>query len=265
MTKDLTLLQKAGVFALLCVGVLAISIIWFLGKSISQGEMRTFAVAGTGEVEVVATKATINADFVGEGNNPEAASNLLSEQSAKVFAELEDAGVKKADIKTQSVTSNPKYDYCYNYAANKIPEYCRTNPSEAKIVGYIATQNFSISINENQPLVEKILGLLPSLGARNMNGPNWEVDNKKAIQEAREKAVEEARMKAEGIAKSLGMDLGDAIYYSEDQGGGGYPVPMMYNTMSAKDSRMEMAAVSIPVSQGTDKVTVNVNITYELE
>lgn len=265
MNKDITLLQKAGVFALVCVGILSLTGVYSLYKSTSNQNMKTFAVQGTGDVEVTPTKATIMADFYGEGQTSEEAKKALTDQTVKVFAELEKLGVKKEKIKTQNVSANPKYEYCYSYPMNSYPAWCKNNPSQNRVVGHEAFQNFTITINDDKEMVEKVLGLFPSLGARNMNGPNWEVDNKQAVQQAREKAVEEARVKAEGIAKSLGMRLGEPVYYSEDQGGGGYPVPMMYNTMSARsDMKMEAAGI-VPVAQGTDKVTVNVNITYELK
>jgi uncharacterized protein YggE len=266
--NELSLLQKAGVFALVCGGLLALSGVWFMYKSFSEQDTRTFAVAGKGEVEVVATKATINADFVGEGTTAEEASKKLTDASKKAFSELEKIGVKEGDIKTNNVSSNPKYEYCYSYAAGSYPAWCKNNPNQNRISGYEAMQNFEVKVTDNKELVEKLLGLFPELGARNMNGPNWEVDNKVAIQQAREAAVKEAREKAEGIAKSLGMRLGDVQYYSEDQGGGAYPMPVMYGkgaaVMSARSEMAPAMDMSVPVSQGTDKVIVNVNITYEL-
>jgi uncharacterized protein len=270
MKNETTLLQKAGIFTLLTFGVLALATVWFMYKNSSKLNYRTFNVQGKGEVEVKATKATISADIVGESKSVkdggEAVKNL-SEISTKVFAELAKAGVKIEDIKTQNVSTNPKYDYCYNYTNTKIaiPDYCRTNPNEQKIIGYTSTQNLTVTVKDNKALVEKLLGLLPELGAKNTNGPAWEVDNKVAVQEAREKAVKEAREKAEGIAKSLGMSLGDIQSYIENQGGGNYPQPYMMKTMSARAEMDQVANVSVPVSEGTDKVTVNVDITYELK
>lgn len=263
--NELSLLQKAGVFTLLCLGLLALTGVWFMYKSFAHQDVKTFSVQGKGEVDVQATKATINADFVGEGNTAEAATEKLSIASTKVFSELEKIGVKKENIKTQSVSTNPKYDYCYNYTKINMPDYCRVNPNEGKIVGFTAAQNFEVKVTNNKELVEKLLGLFPTLGARSTNGPMWEVDNKQATQQARELAVKEAKEKAQGIAKSLGMRLGEVQYYNEDQGGG---YPIMYGKASVMNARAEMAPqamdMAVPVSQGTDKVIVNVNITYEL-
>lgn len=266
MNKEVQLLQRAGVFALACVGVLALTGVYYLYSSVSQGEMRTFNVQGKGEVEARANKATISSDFVAEATQPGDASAKLSELSKTAFAELEKAGVKKEDIKTASVSTNPKYDYCYNYSKTSMPGYCIQNPNEPKIVGYTSSQNFTITIKDNTSMVEKLLGLLPTLGARNTYGPSWEVDSDEAIAEARKLAVEEAKAKAQSIADSLGMKLGEVQYYSENNGGG-YPVPMMYNaTKAIGGARLEAQdAASIPVSEGLDKVTVNVDITYKLK
>lgn len=217
MNQETTLLQKAGVFALVCVGVLALSGVWYMYKAFSHQDTRTFTVQGKGEEEVTPNKATINADFVGEGKTADEATTKLKEMSEKVFTELEKAGVKEGDIKTQNFSTNPKYEYCYNFTAGNYPVWCKGNPSQNRIVGYEATENFSVTVKDNKEMVEKLLGLFPSLGARNTNGPSWEVDNKDATQKAREKAVKEAREKAEGIAKSLGIAWVIRCEHKQDQ------------------------------------------------
>ncbi len=267
---EINIVQKAGVFALACVGILALAAVWFMYKTFSHQDVKTFTVQGKGEVEVKATKATIVANFMTETKdvkNAKVAVDEMSVLSKKVFAELESAGVKEEDIKTGQFSQSEKYDYCYNYTNQRIalPEYCKQNPNEPKIIGYNVTQNFTVTVNDNKELVEKLLGLLPSMGSKNLQGPNWEVDNKKAIQEARVLAVKEAKEKAQGIAAAIGKSLGDVQYYSENQGGGGNPI--FYGKDMVMSARAEMApmAVSVPVSEGTDKVVVNVDITYELE
>jgi hypothetical protein len=270
MNNNITILQKAGVFALVCAGVLALSAVWFMYKNISDQDVKTFTVQGKGEVEVKATKATIVANFMTETKDPKNAKLAIEEMSAlskKVFSELETAGVKKEDIKTGQFSQNEKYDYCYNYTNQRIalPEYCQKNPNEPKIIGYTVTQNFTVTVEDNKELVEKLLGLLPSLGSKNLQGPNWEVDNKKAIQEARELAVKEAKEKATGIANAIGKSLGDVTYYSENQGGGGNPVFFGKDMLMSARAEVAPAYSPVSVSEGTDKVTVNVDITYELE
>jgi uncharacterized protein YggE len=148
-------------------------------------DCKSFSILGKGEVEVKATKATISADMVADSKETKDGGEsvkMLTEMTTKVFAELEKLGVKKDDIKTQNVSTNPKYDYCYNYVNQRynLPEYCKNNPNDPKIIGYTSTQSITVKIDDNKELVEKVLGLLPTLGIRNMNGPMWEVDNKKS-------------------------------------------------------------------------------------
>lgn len=268
MNTNITILQKAGVFALVCLGLLALSAMWFMYKSFSHQDTKTFTVQGKGEVEVKANKATINAEFVADSKdtkNGSEATKMLSDNLTKAIAQLKEMGLGEDDIKTLNQSTNPKYDYCYNYVNQRynLPEYCKNNPNDPKIIGHTSQQTLQIKIEDNKELVEKILGVLPSLGARTVNGPAWEVDNKKAIQEARELAVAEAKEKAEGIAKAIGKRLGDVTFYSENQGGGMPPV--FYGRDMVMSAKVEMAPSSVPVSEGTDKVVVNVDITYELD
>jgi uncharacterized protein YggE len=269
MQNNISILQKAGVFALVCAGILALSGVWFMFKSFSQQDTKTFTVQGKGEVEVKATKATISAELVADSKDVKDGGEsvkMMTDMTKNVFAELEKLGVKADDIKTQNVSTNPKYDYCYNYVNQRynLPDYCKNNPNDPKIIGFTSTQSITVKIEDNKELVEKVLGLLPTLGVRNMNGPNWEVDNKKAIQEARELAVKEAKEKAEGIARAIGKSLGDVQYYSENQGGG--MPPIAYGRDMMMSAKAEVASFApVPISEGTDKVVVNVDITYELE
>ncbi len=263
MNNYTIILQKAGVFALVAIGLLAVSGVYSIFKIGNISDKKFFAVQGKGEVEVKATKASISADFVSKDKDQKVAGDGLSKISDKVFAELEKAGVKKEWIKTQNVSLNPDYEYCYSYGA-AMPVWCNRNPNANRVSGYTATQNFTISIDNDKALVEKILGLLPSLGVQNMNGPNFTVDNKAATQEARVKAVAEAKEKAEGIAKSLGMRLGEVQSYTENTGGGNYP-PVMYAKAAMLDQSVSSAPASpVQISEGTDKVTVTVDISYEL-
>lgn len=263
MKEEITLLNKAGVFALVCVGLLAISGVYFIFKSGHEADKKVFEVQGKGEVEVKATKATISADFVSKDKDQKVAGDGLAKISDKVFAALIEVGVKKEWIKTQNVSLTPDYEYCYSYGS-AMPAWCNKSQNTNRVSGYTGTQNFTISVENDKVLVEKVLGLLPSLGVQNMNGPNWTVDNKVATQQAREKAVEEAKQKAEGIAKSLGMRLGEVQTYNENTGGG-QPYPAMYSkNIDMRVSGATESSAPIQVSEGTDKVTVTVDITYEL-
>ncbi len=269
MQDNINLLYKSGIFTLISLGLLALAAIFFLWRGNVKTETRVFNVQGVGEVLSVPTKGTINATFKQEGKTQKEANDLLATNLQDANKEFDILKIDKKDIKTTSTQLTPKYEYCYNYPdKNTWPDYCKSNPSSEKIVGYISSQSITFSL-ENKDILEKLVGVLAGLRAKDVYGPNWElnkVDEENAKNEARKIAVAEAKKKAEIIASALGQSLGKVVSYNENFGGGGYPVLYAKAEMlSARNQVADQAAgAPIPVSQGENKVTVNVDVQYEL-
>ena len=77
---------------------------------------------------------------------------------------------------------------------------------------------------------------------------------------ARAKAIDQAKSKADALAKALGVRLVRIVSFSEN---GSNPSPIRYDLMSAGVSSK---AGTVPeISTGEQKITSNVNITYEIE
>jgi uncharacterized protein len=264
MEKEKALLYKSGVFALVCIGLAALAAVYMIFTSRNDMNKKTLPSQGKGEVTVVANKAKITSNFEFEGKTADESIKLLAAKMNEVKIALDREGIKDTDRKTQSVSTNPKYEQC-DYTSSR-PNPCFANP---KIIGYTSGQTLEVYFDVkdgDKSKVEKVLGLMPSLGAKSSNGPDFVVDNKEATKQARELAVKDAKEKAETVAKALGMRLGDVMYYSENNGGG-YPMPM-YSSRAEMKAMVAMDAampVSVPVEAGSDKVTVTVDITYELE
>ncbi len=264
MLNSINAVYKAAAFALVAVGLLALYAVYYLYDSSSVGASKTFTVQGKGEAMAVPNKASVSANFVSEGKTQQEASDALAKSLTAANAEFAKIGIKKEDIKTESVSLNPKYESCNVSADSRIAPPCNFN--NPKIIGYTASQNIKLSFkieNGDKASLEKTLGQLSSLGARDVNGPNFEADNKEAIKIAREMATKEAREKGEAIAKALGMRLGKVVSYSESTGGGGYPYPMMMK--ASFDSASVKESAPVPVSLGEDKVVLNVDVTYEMK
>lgn len=259
MTTEQSLLYKSGVFALLAIGVLALAAIWVMVDQNSRQNTQQLPVEGKAEVSVVPNKATISFTFEEEGKTQQEASDKLAQKLANLSTTLDKEEVKKEDRQTENSSISPKYEQCVY-----TPE--RPCPADPKIIGYTASQAMTVKLkieNGDKSKLEKLTGLIPSLGAKYTNGPNLEVDNKEALNQARAEAIADAKVKAEVTAKALGMRLGKILYYSESNGGGN---PMPYYAARA-DVAMEMktAAAPVPVELGTDKVSLTVQITYELK
>jgi hypothetical protein len=269
MQENLNLLYKSGIFTLICLGLLALAAIFFLWRGNVKTETRMFNVQGNGEVMVVPTKGKITASFRQEAKTQKEANDLLAVNLNDAYKEFDTLKIDRKDIKTDSTQLNPKYEYCYNYPDRSTwPEHCKVNPSGEKIVGYIASQSITFSLN-NKETLEKLVGVLAGLRAKDVYGPNWELDKddeENAKNEARKMAVAEAKKKAETIAGALGQRLGKVVSYSENFGGGGYPIMYAKAEMAARNQSADAVAGSpIPVSQGENKVSVNVDIQYELK
>lgn len=259
MTVEQSLLYKAGVFALIAIGILALAYLWVLIDQNSRQNTQQLPVEGKAEVSVVPNKAILSFTFEEEGKTQQEASNTLAQKLANLSATLDKEEIKKEDRKTENLSVSPKYEQCVY-----VPE--RPCPAEPKIIGYTASQTMTVKLkieNGDKSKLEKLTGLIPALGAKYTNGPNLEVDNKEALNQARQEAIADAKAKAEVTAQALDMRLGKMLYYSESNGGG-MPVPMY----SARAVTMEMKAqdaAPVPVELGTDKVSLTVQITYELK
>lgn len=261
MTNEQSILYKAGIFALVAIGLLALAAIWIMISQNNRQNASTLPVEGRAEVSVVPNKATISTTFEMDGKDQAEASNKLSTKLTEIVVALDKEGIKPEDRKTENLSVNPKYEQCIYDAYRSQP--C---PSEPKIIGYTASQSLTINFkieNGDKTKLEKISGLLPGLGAKYTNGPNLTVDSKDATNQARAEAIADARAKAEVTAKALGKTLGDMMYYSENSGG--QPMPYMMSTRAEVINKTMDAAAPVPVELGTDKISMVVNITYELK
>jgi uncharacterized protein YggE len=270
MSAESIWLYKAGTFALACVGVLALFAVYFLYRSNAQQNVRTFTVQGTGSVDVKPNKASVSATLFAEAADQKEVNKQIAEKSDamfKTFEALKDFKVTKDDIKTRNVSVQPKYETCaYDYRSAVVPP-CVNNP---KVIGYTASVYTTVSLEKSEDGVSidekagKVFGIFNEIGARDVSGPAWEVDQKSALNEARQKATKEAKEKAQAIADALGLKLGKVVYYNENQGGS-MPVPMMAKAMSFDAAGAAESAVSVPMSSGEDKVSLTVDVTYEMK
>ena len=148
-------------------------------------------------------------------------------------------------MQTSGISLNPQY----RYAENEAP----------KITGYQANNTVSVKVRDIAKL-GKVLDALAGVGANQINGPSFEIDNPEPVyDEARLAALKKAQGRAETYAKSLGLKVRRIVSISE--GNGGFrPVPMMAMAkMEARD-----ASGAPPVSPGETTVSVNLDVVFEL-
>ncbi|MGY0798123.1 SIMPL domain-containing protein [Lysobacter sp. A286] len=202
------------------------------------------AVSAQGEAQRVPDIANLSTGVVTQAADAEAAMQANAEQMTRVVAAIRKAGVAERDIQTSGISLNPQY----RYADNQPPT----------ITGYEARNTVNITVRDIGDL-GSIIGTLTSVGANQIHGPSFEVDDKQsAYDEARRSAIDTARARAQMYAESLDMKVRRIVSISEGNGGFGPPVPMMAM------ARMEKASADAPVSPGENTLSVNLDVVFEL-
>ncbi len=187
--------------------------------------------------------ATLSTGVVTQAADANAALRQNSELMSKVVAAIKAAGIAERDVQTTGISINPQY----RYAENKPPT----------ITGYQASNTLNVKVRDISKL-GKVLDALVAVGANQVNGPSFEIENPDdAYDEARVAAIRKAQSRAELYAKTLGLRVRRVVSINE---GGGYnppgPVPMM--KMAA------MEAADTPVSAGESSLSAMVNVVFEL-
>jgi len=202
------------------------------------------SVAAQAEAKRVPDIATVSTGVVTRAADANAAMRANAEQMAKVVAAIKAAGIAAKDVQTSGISLNPTYQY----GENQPP----------KITGYEAHNTVNVVVRDIGRL-GKILDSFAAVGANQINGPTFDVENKdEAYDEARRKAVEKAQVRAEMYAKTLGMKVRRIVSINEGSQFGP-PVPMPMMRMQA----MEKAA-DTSVSPGENTLSVNLDVVFEL-
>lgn len=162
-----------------------------------------------------------------------------------VVAAVRKAGVAERDIQTNGLSLQPQYRY--------------ENNQPPVLTGYQATNTLALRLRKLDQ-VGRLLDTLVSVGANQINGPTFRVDNSDAaLDEARVAAVATAKTRAELYAKAAGVRIKRILTISET---GGYepqpPRPMMMRAAAKEQS-------DTPVAPGEVALTVTVNVTWEIE
>jgi uncharacterized protein YggE len=208
---------------------------------------RLISVAGLGEVKTRPDMATISTGVVTEGVTAKDALAKNNTAMAAVIAALKNAGIAEDDIQTSDFSVSPKY-----------PPYQPNQTTAPRIVGYTVSNQVTAKVKAIAKLGD-ILDTLVQSGSNQINSISFGVDEPKPqLDEARKKAVADARAKAELYAEAAGVSLGKVIQISESMAIVP-PVPMYRREMA------QAADASVPIAAGTQTVTANVSITFEIQ
>ena len=212
-------------------------------NSITTTKSDTFNVSGEGSVTVKPDIALISAGVTAKGNTVKEAQDQINTVSNNIAASIKKLGVEEKDIQTTNYTINPNYDFQSNIQ---------------RITGYNASTNFLIKIR-NIDLINQVIDAATTSGANQISSISFDVDEKaKAEDEARKKAVDAAKKKAESAARIAGFRLGKLVNYSENFGGGAFPIPL------SRDLSISAGSPKTEIEPGSSEIKVVVTLSYEI-
>jgi uncharacterized protein len=208
---------------------------------------RLISLSGHGEVRAVPDMAAINMGIMSSAETARAALDANTKAMTELMANLKAANIEDKDITTSNFSVNPRLDYGQN--GGQVP----------KLVGYDVTNQVTVIIQKIDGL-GALLDKAVSSGSNQINGISFSVSNPDAaMDEARKLAVKDAIHKAQIYAEAASINLGNIMSISE--GGGMTEPPVMFN----RAKTMAADSAPVPIAQGSQVISVDVNISWELK
>lgn len=247
---------KEPKYALAALGIIVLGAVVTVSiireKIVPEGNNQV-SVTGQGKVSYKPDVAKVTLGVqIDRKPTSEQAVNELNEKISKVLGALKDKGILEEDIETQNYSVQPQYDY---------------KDGAQTLVGYDANQKIVVKVRDIQSDVEKtgsIIAAASQAGSNQMLGVSFEVSSVSDLkQQAKIMAIEDAKNKSKALAEAAGIRLGKVTgWYENDLSNPGNPVP--YGLGGAA---MEKSISSVPaqIPSGTEDVTIEVSLTYEVK
>lgn len=206
---------------------------------------RSITLSGTGETTAAPDLARVTSGVQTEAKSAREALTANNRAMTAVIEGLKQAGIAAKDIQTSNFSVGPHYEYPQN--------------ARPVLVGYQVSNTVTVTVRDLAKIGET-LDRIVTLGSNTINGIGFSIDDPEKLEdEARRLAIADARRKAELYAAAGGFKLGRVLTVVESSSGGPRP-PMPY----MRTAKME-AADSVPIQGGEQSITVQVNVTWEIE
>jgi uncharacterized protein YggE len=225
------------------LAVLTLAIAALVAPSANAAATRYITISSQGSVKVTPDAARITATSTNVAPTSKEALAATAQTSAAVRAALTAEKIDRKDIATQSVTVYPEYKYATD--------------GTSSIIGYRASQNFTIVVRDAMNAGDVVDAMVAAGGdSLQLNGATpFVLDNTKAATAARTVAVKNARAKAASYASLLGVKLGKVNYLVENSAPTPY-VPVMAVAKAESDATI--------IDLGQQDVTVSVTVQWSL-
>ena len=217
----------------------------------------TITVSGQGEVFAVPDIAQFTFSVTEEKETVALAQTEVDKKIDLALGLLKGANIEERDIKTISYNVYPQYDYI-----RSVCNEFNCPPGKQELRGYQVSQTISVKVRDTES-AGKVLADIGGAGASNISGLNFTIDDEDELErDARRAAIDDAEEKARALARDLGVSLGRVVGFDENS----YQ-PQFARSFDvaafAEDEAIGGGIVpDLPV--GENKITSNVNITYEI-
>jgi uncharacterized protein YggE len=253
----------------------------YIGREVAN--QATVSVTGNGDVSTPPDLAVMDFSVVSNAKTVDGATADNTKKMNAIVAAEKSLGVADKDLQTTGYNVSPHYDHVKQILTPVAPPPPSATPDSGSaavstggadssiyyptgkqvITGYDVTQTLTIKIRKgNMAKIGQIIESATAAGANQAGSLQFTLDNPDAVQaQARKIAIDDAEAKSQVLAKQLGVKLVRITSYSE---GGYYPAAQL--NYAAKDVAASSAGGLAPnIQTGENKITVNVNITYEIE
>jgi len=204
----------------------------------------TVTASGSGTVPGTPDQAEMSFGVQTHAANAKAALADASKVAAAITAALVKGGVDKKDVQTQNVSV--------------YPQTIDQNGKQV-VTGYDASVSVRTTVHDITKLGDLITAA-NAAGANSINGPTFTISDPAPYRaDAIGRAVADARITATAMAKAAGKSLGAVLSITT-----GDVVTQPGPLFSAADAS-GAAKSSVPIEAGTQDVTANVTVVYELK
>lgn len=230
-----------------------------MGWKDSLAPARTITVTAQGMTTATPDEGQISFSVVTQGANPQTLSDNNNTKMSSVIQFLSSQGIASSDITTTGYDLEPNYSYGTVYAPSNGP-IIPAQPSNT-ITGYTLTQTVQVNIKDLTK-VASVLGGLAPLGVNQIGSVSYTFQNpNEFIGIARMQALANAKTEASQMASQAGAGLGEVVTVTESSNVP-YPQPGVF-AMNATAGGAT-AAIAPTVEPGTQNVTDEVTVTYQL-
>ncbi|MBI5401531.1 SIMPL domain-containing protein [Candidatus Wolfebacteria bacterium] len=255
--KIKNILNVAIILGILAAAYASVSYVVSYSKSIAPSTFRSFSVSGEGKIVAIPDVAQISFGLITQGGKNIAA--IQNENSGKVNAMIEflkSQNVDKKDIKTQNYSLEPRYQYF----SCPMPQSSVKPCPPPEIVGYTVSQTIQVKIRDFSKIGDILSGVVQK-GANNVSQLSFQVDDPEKIKsQARTEAIKQAKEKAEAIAEAAGFKMGQLLSIDES----GFVPQGIYRTYGLGAAEIKAGAIAPSIEPGSQEITINVTLKYEI-